>query len=234
MDCYLDKGYARLAQPSLTKPRVVWYLPIFTVQNPAKPKKVRIVWDAAAKVNGISLNDLLMSGPDLNEPLMRVLLRFRQGPWAVVGDIKEMFHQVLAREEDRPAMRFFWSKNSDTVHEYEMCVMSFGATCSPTIAQYVKNKNASDHAGVYPAAALSVKRNTYVDDWLVSEWIKDKLTELTQEVQAINRAAGFEMGKWICNHKEIASWLVISNSELGLDNMCENKVLGMKWLVHED
>jgi hypothetical protein len=152
----------------------------------------------------------------------------------VVGDIKEMFHQVLAREEDRPAMKFFWSKNSDTVHEYEMCVMSFGATCSPTIAQYVKNKNASDHAGVYPAAALSVKRNTYVDDWLVSGWNKDKLAELTQEVQAINRAAGFEMGKWICNHKEIVSWLGISNSELGLDNTGENKVLGMKWLVNED
>ena len=143
MEHYIGAGYARRVNAVSLPSPVTWYLPIFTVRNPAKPEKVRIVWDAAARVDGVSLNDLLMSGPDLNEPLILVLLRFRQGPFAVVGDIREMFHQILAREEDRAAMRFLWGKDGKT-EEFEMCVMSFGATCSPAIAQYVKNRNAEE------------------------------------------------------------------------------------------
>lgn len=62
---YQDKGYAhRLTQAELlaADPKRVWYLPISAVTNPNKPGKVRLVWDAAAKVAGISLNSLLLPG----------------------------------------------------------------------------------------------------------------------------------------------------------------------------
>lgn len=75
IDEYKAKGYIRPLTPEETKkqgPRT-WYLPVFAVTNPNKPEKVRLVWDAAAKVNGTSLNDELLKGPDLLSPLYDVL-----------------------------------------------------------------------------------------------------------------------------------------------------------------
>ena len=55
----------------------VWYLPIFTVITPNKAGKVHLVWDAAAKARGVSLNSLLLKGPDLLASLLSVLYGFR-------------------------------------------------------------------------------------------------------------------------------------------------------------
>lgn len=63
---YVTKGYARKLseiEEVARNPRT-WYLHVFAVQNPNKPGKIRMVWDAAARVNGISLNDTLLKGPD--------------------------------------------------------------------------------------------------------------------------------------------------------------------------
>ena len=52
----------------------LWYLPHFGVQNVNKPGKVRFVFDAAAKTTNTIFNDLLLSGPDLLNPLLGVIM----------------------------------------------------------------------------------------------------------------------------------------------------------------
>ena len=42
-----------------------WYLPHHGVANSNKKSELRIVFDGSARQNGISINDLLMKGPDL-------------------------------------------------------------------------------------------------------------------------------------------------------------------------
>lgn len=73
-----------------------------------KPEKIRLIWDAAATVDGVSLNSLLLKGPDQLTSLSAVLVRFRQYAIAVSADIKEMFHQIRIREADRHSQRFLW------------------------------------------------------------------------------------------------------------------------------
>ncbi|XP_055623387.1 uncharacterized protein LOC129766816 [Toxorhynchites rutilus septentrionalis] len=72
---YEQKGYIRKLSPAELDTRYPrsWFLPIFPVQNPNKPGKLRIVWDAAATVNGISLNSMLLKGPDMLTSIVMVL-----------------------------------------------------------------------------------------------------------------------------------------------------------------
>lgn len=100
---YIKKGYARL----LSKEELEsysgrqWYVPHFVSLNPNKPSKFRIVFDAAAKFEDVSLNTYLLKGPDLNQSLLKLLLNFRKNKYVVCGDIKKMFNQVLIRKEDQ-------------------------------------------------------------------------------------------------------------------------------------
>ena len=73
---YVDKGYARKLTPEEASPPTPkqWFLPHNLVCNPNKPDKVRIVMDAAAKHDGVSLNDKLHMGPNLLNSLVGVLL----------------------------------------------------------------------------------------------------------------------------------------------------------------
>ncbi|XP_036347859.1 uncharacterized protein LOC118757236, partial [Rhagoletis pomonella] len=90
---YLRKGYARRMTSEDAAADRYWYLPVFAVSNANKPGKVRLVWDAAATVNGVSLNSMLFAGPDLTTPLLSVLFKFRQKRVGITADIEEMFHQ---------------------------------------------------------------------------------------------------------------------------------------------
>jgi hypothetical protein len=71
-----------------------WYLPHHPAFHPQKSEDVRVVQDGAAKFGGTSLNEL-MQGPDINNNLVGVLLRFQNGRFAVTGDVEGMFHPVL-------------------------------------------------------------------------------------------------------------------------------------------
>ena len=110
------------------------------------PHKIRVVFDCSSKYQGISLNDVLMQGPDLTSSLLGVLIRFRQDPFAFMADIKGMFHQVRVPESDRDLLRFLWWSNGDTdgdLEEYQMAVHLFGAISSPSCVNFALRKNAS-------------------------------------------------------------------------------------------
>ena len=64
-----------------------WYLPIHPVKHPHKPGKVRRVCNAASKCKSVSLNEKLLSGPDLLRNLVGVVSRFREHQIAITADI---------------------------------------------------------------------------------------------------------------------------------------------------
>ncbi|XP_070554735.1 uncharacterized protein [Ptychodera flava] len=106
----IEKGYAiQVPNDELDRDDgKVWYIPHHGVYHPKKPEKIRVVFDCSAKFQGVSLNNLLLQGPDLTNNLLGVLLRFRQEPIALMADIEAMFHQVKVREEDSDCLRFYW------------------------------------------------------------------------------------------------------------------------------
>ena len=123
-----------------------WYLPHHPVISPNKPGKVRRVINRAAKFHGTSLNKPLLTGPDLLQNLIHVLLRFRQHQFAVSADIEGMFLQVGVPDCDQPSLRFLWRGDPTTnvvVYQYTRHV--FGAKDSPTCANFALQRTAGDN-----------------------------------------------------------------------------------------
>lgn len=96
----VQKRTAEIA-PSLQDNKKHWYLPSFGIYHPQKPGKIRIVFDSHAQYNNLSLNQVLLKGPDLNNSLLGVIIHFRSDSYAVMADIEQMFHSFLVKEEHR-------------------------------------------------------------------------------------------------------------------------------------
>lgn len=238
---YLSKGYIRKLAPEEVSVRNdrTWFLPIFTVRNPNKPMKIRIVWDAAAKVGEVSLNSVLLKGPDLMTSLPDLLWRFRERRVAITGDIKEMFHQVRIRPSDRESQRFLWRDGHTTSEPdvYEMMVSTFGATCSPCSAHYVKNLNASDFKASHPRAVSAILHNHYVDDWLDSVDTEQQAIKLAADVKFVHSQGGFEIRHWRSNSIKVLRALGSTNDDVNKSfqsHLEPEKVLGMLWNASDD
>ncbi|XP_053699180.1 uncharacterized protein LOC128746160 [Sabethes cyaneus] len=243
IDEYQEKGYAHLAtveELSGFSPDEVWYLPLNVVQNPKKPDKVRLVWDAAATVLGVSLNSLLLKGPDMLVPLVKVLCGFREWRLAFGGDVKEMFHQMKIRVEDRQKQRFLYRKDpNDPPSIYVMDVATFGSTCSPCSAQFVKNKNADEFAGRYPEAAAAIIKRHYVDDYFDSVESVEEAVKLAREVRLVHRKGGFEIRNWVSNSPEVLQSLgetkPVAPVHFNQDKQTsKERVLGVIWDPNTD
>lgn len=89
-----------------------WYIPHHGIYHPTKPEKLRVVFDCSAKHKGTSLNEHLLSGPDMINNLTGVFVRFQQHPIALMCDIEKMFHQFKAQKRDRNYLRFLWWNNA--------------------------------------------------------------------------------------------------------------------------
>ncbi|XP_063371608.1 uncharacterized protein LOC134659830 [Cydia amplana] len=180
-----------------------WYLPHHAVDNLNK-KKLRLVFDCAAKSKGTSLNDYLLQGPDLLASLFGIMVRFRENRYAVAGDLRDMFLRVKIRPEDQDALRFLWRTDSkQPVKTYAMTSLVFGANSSPFIAQYVKNRNAQRYASTMPAAVAAICEQHYMDDYLDSLPDEAAAIKMVKDVTFIHKQGGFDMCNWTSNSEAV-------------------------------
>jgi hypothetical protein len=96
----------KLKQEEVDPEEPAWYLPIGEVESPDKTTKCRLVFDAAAKMDGLSLNDALEKGPCLMNSLFDVLIGCRQNEVAFAGDVSKMFNQIAVHPDDQKYHKF--------------------------------------------------------------------------------------------------------------------------------
>jgi len=83
------------------------------------------MFDASAKSNsGVSLNDILMAGPTIQDKLFSHLIRFRIYNYVISADIEKMYRQVILHEDDHRYQRILWSR--DVVRTFQFNVLTFG------------------------------------------------------------------------------------------------------------
>ena len=212
-----------------------WYLPHHPVVHPHKPGKVRRVLNGASKFQGQSLNNALLTGPDLLQSLIHILFRFRQHQHAVSADIEGMFLQVGVIPKDRPSLRFLWREDPTAeVGVFQYVRHIFGSKDSPTCANYALRRTATDNQAMFPEAARSVLNNFYMDDYLESSPTVEEATRKAEDLVKLLSFGGFKLTKFVSNENSIPSRL-----EPQHDAKTEVKeiprpedsshVLGLKW-----
>ncbi|XP_014900158.1 uncharacterized protein LOC106954875 [Poecilia latipinna] len=205
----ISSGDAELAPP-VTDDEIAWYIPHHGVYHPKKPTKLRVVFDCSAKFLGVSLNDTLLTGPDMINSLVGVLCRFRRENVAIICDIERMFHQFLVCPEMRNYLRFLWWPDGQLdvePKEYRMAVHLFGAGSSPGCANFGLKYLAQKHKSDYPKASDFVERSFYVDDGLTSVPSVKEAQELINETQALCKLAGLRLHKFNSNQSDALSHL---------------------------
>ena len=196
MNDYIKKGYAQQLSESevkKTSPKTN-YVPHHGVTNINKPNKVRVVFDAAAKYSETSLNQNLLKGPDLLSSLIGILMRFREGQFAIMGDIEAMFHQVQVIKEDTDSLRFLWRTNPNLpINEYIMQVHLFGKTDSPCCANWALKSTALDNNSECSLKVIeAILEHFYMDDYLDSFPSLEQATSVIGDVIQLLKSGGFK------------------------------------------
>ena len=239
-----DRDHAEVAPP-LQEGQECWYLPAFGVYHPQKPGQIRVVFDSSAQKQGISLNDVLLSGPDLNNSLQGVLLRFRREQVAVMTDIEQMFHSFVVREDHRDFLRFLWYRDNDTskeIIEYRMRVHVFGNSPSPAVAMYGLRRAAAFGEEEYGSDAKHfVEREFYVDDGLLSMPTAEGAIDLLSRTQEMLAISNLRLHKIASNSKEVMEAFptedrakALKDLDLDVDPAPIQRSLGLHWELKRD
>lgn len=233
-------GYVAVVPPEVaTSTPESWYIPHHMVRH----NKDRIVFNCSFRHEGKSLNELLLPGPTLGPSLLGVLIRFRQYPVAVSGDIKGMFHQIRLLPADKPVLRFIWRdmKRTEEPKIYEWQVLPFGTTCSPCCAIYALQRHVQNTSESNSDLIDIVEQSFYVDNCLHSTHSKEEAKDIVDRLRHLLHTGGFEIRQWASNVPAVIEHLPSNirseSSELWLSQYStdlQEPTLGLRWdCIHD-
>ena len=177
-----------------------FYINHLAVVNPkSKSTPIRIVFNSSHVYQGISLNNCLAKGPDsFANSSIGILLRWREEPVAIVGDIKKMFHSVFLQPLEQHCHRFLW-RGLDRGKEPQVYVITrvnMGDRPASAIATEAIYQTAELEKDLKPEASEFIQRSAYVDDLIGSRKDTESAKSLAKDVQQVLDKGGFQVKEW--------------------------------------
>lgn len=219
------------------------YLPHHgVVREDKETSKLRIVFDASAKgINNISLNDELLVGPQLQEDLRYLIMRWRFHKICFIADIQTMYLEILVRHKDADYQRILWRCNSnDPVKEYRLLRVTFGTASAPYLAVRTLHQVADDEGGEekYDRAVQAIKQDFYMDDLLSGEDTVTEAVDLAKNITNLLEKGGFILRKWSSNSEEFLKEFEPEkrSTHVNIDIKLDGKIraLGLTWNMGDD
>ncbi|KAJ8351224.1 hypothetical protein SKAU_G00227000 [Synaphobranchus kaupii] len=244
MDDIISRGDAERVPEEEINSSPAWYIPHHGVYHPQKPGKIRVVFDCSARFQETSLNDHLLTGPDLTNTLVGVLCRFRKGSVAVMCDVERMFHQFQVKREDQDYLRFLWWENGNlgtTPAVYRMKVHLFGAASSPGCANFGLKHLAAQGTGQFSKDTIRfIQRDFYVDDGLTSVQNEDEAIQLVKESRELCSTGKLRLHKFVSNSKNVMASIpdeecaAVKDLDMDFGVLHVERALGVEWCITSD
>ena len=129
---------------------------------------LRLVANSAVKncSTGPSANDLWPKGPNSINNLLKVLIRWRTYPVALVFDLSKAYQSILTTNREKFLRLVVWrygDENSDW-KTYGFNTMTFGDVPAAVILELVKSLAAQKYKQIDLVAAKRIENDSYVDD----------------------------------------------------------------------
>ncbi|XP_062539286.1 uncharacterized protein LOC134207596 [Armigeres subalbatus] len=198
---YLLMGHMKQV-PEECSEKPVYYMPHHAVLRPdSTTTKLRVVFDASCRTStGLSLNDALMVGPVVQDPLLAMLVRFRLHRIAAVADVAKMYRMVLTQPGDHPLHKIVWrDSKEEPIKIFELTTVTYGTASAPYLATRCLKKLGEDCATTHPVASDVILHDFYVDDMLSGADNIKEAKLLVKQVEEVTNSAGFILRKWNSN-----------------------------------
>ncbi|XP_046803778.1 uncharacterized protein LOC124419208 [Lucilia cuprina] len=231
--------YSSLGQMSLYNRPLLgshFVIPHHCVLRPqSTTTKLRVVFDGSARSSSnVSLNDILMVGPTIQQDLITTLFSFRLNKFALTADISKMYRQFEIDERDRNYQLILWRSNrEDTQKVFQLNTVTYGLSSAPFLAIRSLFFIADKYSSSFPLGSKALREDLYVDDILTgANDVKTLLAKKSELIQIL-KFHGLELAKWSSNRAEITS---NSETEVEIKSSEDDvtKTLGMSWKTKQD
>ncbi|XP_062713273.1 uncharacterized protein LOC134290219 [Aedes albopictus] len=243
MDEYLAMGHMRKVDQTTQETIQRCYLPHHPVVKEASiTTKVRVVFDASCKTaSGVSLNDVLLVGPVIQEDLRSIVLRCRTRQIMLVSDVEKMFRHIYICEEDRPLQCILWrSSPIEEVGVYELNTVTYGTKPAPFLATRTVKQLVEDEATQYPMAAQAASEDVYMDDVITGADDVETALILREQLDHMMSRGGFRLRKWASNCSKVLEGVpaedlaIKQTAEINFGTDPSVKTLGLTWVPKTD
>ena len=211
--------------PSKPTGKRVFYLPHKAVVRTGDATKVRMVFDASAKLHppAASMNECMYTGPSLQPLLWDTMIRSRMFENLLLGDIKKAFLQIGIKEEDGDAFQFLFTLHGKEEH-LRFARMPFGAEASPFILGATLRYHIDQQPEDFAETVEELRTNTYVDNLMKTGGQIEEMRKFKEEATYILEDAKFKVYKWESNIREL--------EYQNMPNL--SKILGQVWDKEDD
>ena len=237
MNEYLDLGH--MVEVDENKDPVSqksYYLPHHAViKLSSSTTKTRVVFDASANsTSNLSLNDILLVGPTIQNDLFSIMIRSRKYQLLFTADIPKMYRQINVDRRDTHLQRILWrNKSHEPIKTFELTTVTYGTASAPFLATRSLKQLALDEGYKFPIAAEIILNDFYVDDVITGADTLQELNEKRKQLNDILALGGFQLHKWSSNSRNFLNSIPINQREElkchGLSQTEAIKTLGLYW-----
>ena len=192
---------------------VQFYLPwrvVYKLDSLSTP--VRPVFDASTNTRrrrdgsgGRSLNDLLCKGKVDTLNLLKMVVRFMIGSYALAGDFRQFYCSCKLVPEDFNLVRFLYRADLDpssVPREAVFKALIFGLKCASGQSECSKCKLAKHCQLEFPVVATLLEEGTYVDDMGESKATAQEIDKLIEDADNVFSQVGLECKDWNKTNKK--------------------------------
>lgn len=239
IDEYKALGHLTIVPTPEIESSTVYYLPHHgIVREHSETTKLRVVFNGSSKTNtGISLNDILLTGPKLQSDIADVLLWIRIHRFIFVTDIVKMYRQIQLHHEDWNLQRIFWYDSTQQPVSYQLTTVTYGLNCAPYLALRTIQQLIEDEGQRFPLAISALTRGRYVDDIFGGAETILETQKIIEQLIKITTAGGFPLQKWHSNCPAVLEHLpnIACNTAPSVEmEPSQTKLLGLNWQPDAD